>query len=63
MDEKMLKYREKHKKCTFCKYARACPISSIYYICSLKSKVYNFDYSRFHGFFCKYYTVKEKNIN
>ena len=59
----MSEYRKKHKDCIFCKYARNCPTSSIYYICSLKNKAYDFECSRFHGLFCKYYTLKEKHIN
>lgn len=62
MDENILKYRQKHKKCEFCKYHKhitkglLCGAND-YHKCILKNKlIYNVNFIRF----CKYYSVKEE---
>lgn len=62
MDENILKYRQKHKRCKFCKYltydSRAERICGTgFFKCKIKDKIIrNIDIKRF----CKYYIVKEE---
>lgn len=63
MDKNMLKYREKHKKCKWCKYYKInfyqdyyCTL--VYGECILKDKIINY---KSLPRLCKYYKVKEKN--
>lgn len=62
MDENILKYRQKHKKCKFCKYltydSRAERICGAgFFKCKVKDKIIrSIDIKRF----CGYYIVKEE---
>ena len=60
INDDMIKYRKKYKDCKFCIYARGFPIDSCCYQCRLKIKVYDLDFTRLHGLFCKYYTIEDK---
>ena len=63
MNEKIMKYRTKHKKFKWCKYYRYNSLAQCHWItcygeCTLKDKIINFeDIPRI----CRYYEVKEKN--
>lgn len=60
INDKIIKYRIKHKDCKFCSYAKEYPITDCHYgryECLLKRKTYNLDFSRLHGLFCKYYSI------
>lgn len=65
MDEKVLKYREKHKKCKYCKYLKpmiphADPIL-MYYMCLAKDKIIKDMYPDMTNIrrFCSCYEVNE----
>ena len=62
MDNKIRKYRTKHKKCKWCKYYKwnslpQCHWVTCYGECELKDKIINFDSI---PRICKHYEVKEK---
>lgn len=59
INDDMMKYREKHKDCRFCAYA-VTRSGYDYYVCLLKRKRYDLDFTRLHGLFCKYYTIEDK---
>jgi len=65
MTEKVLKYRQKHKRCKYCKYLRIhsyrCS-GSDYYCCEAKDKTINYllpDMTTVPRWFCQCYEVKE----
>lgn len=63
MDDKIKKYRIKHKKCKWCKYYKynslqQCHWATCYGECTLKDKIINFDSM---PRLCRYYEVKEEN--
>lgn len=71
MDRKIKEYRQKHKKCKYCKY-RKLDLSggklSIppFYVCEVKDKIIRDmlpDMTRVPRLFCKWYEVKEDNEN
>lgn len=62
IDENIIKYRTKHKRCKWCKYYHIvippyniCPS---YYECVLKDKIINFDICAIP---CRYYTLHIKD--
>lgn len=65
MDEKIKKYRMKHKKCKWCKYYKYNFIKAhleinSYYTCNLKDKIIEYEnISRL----CKWYELKEEDNN
>lgn len=62
IDNKIIQYRKKHKKCKFCKYYEhivkevGIDIYS-YSVCNLKDKIINFEEL---PRLCKYYELKEE---
>ena len=61
MEGIILKYRQSHPKCKWCKFCKynyaPCHLTASWYSCKVKDKVVNIDIPRF----CKYYQVKEDN--
>lgn len=61
MEEIILKYRQSHPKCKWCKFCKynyaPCNLTANWYSCRVKDKIVNIDIPRF----CKYYQVKEDN--
>lgn len=61
INDDMMKYREKHKDCRFCTYTvTRSGYDCFYYVCLLKRKRYDLDFTRLHGLFCKHYTIEDK---
>ena len=63
MNSKIEKYRQKHKKCKWCKYYKWNSLEQAHWItcygeCLIKDKIINFD-SMIR--LCKYYELKEEN--
>lgn len=59
MDEKVLKYRQKHKRCKYCKYLvyRSPRFSPSYIECKAKDKLIGVDIVEIPRWFCSCYEV------
>lgn len=65
MDDKVLKYRQKHKRCQYCKHLKYKIIRGsyidFYYLCEARNNIINaglmMDMSRVPRWFCKCYEV------